>query len=350
VKSKLALGLALALAAAGVGTDAPAAGRKATQPREFVLVLRPDVAQCPTGALPRVSVVEVAADPVRFKGACVRLQGVWAGDGLYADLDAYQRRATAFGPYEDEPKAAAGGVGVYAPPDLIARKAAAYDMPVRADMVGKLGTCEDLAKGALMVSGYCRGGAGAILAVDDADLAPLRVSRLVSEDDRRKFGNLAPAPADWAAAAQVDGLLAAWLQAVAHGDADTLARLHGKGDSLKGARPDEVMRAVEIDEGLWSEVRSWSRPHQTAVFVAKPRGASGPDRSNSRWDQAAVGCVCREDDCAGRWPISYADTGTNGARPYLCVELRRSGKDRASPSPWRVSAHADDRRLSEPGG
>jgi hypothetical protein len=345
VRSKFALGLLLLLAAAaGSAQAAP----KPSQ-REFVLVLRPDWKPCPSGVLPRVTVAEVATRPERFKGRCVRVRGVWAGSELYADLDAYHLRPNHFSPYREDPRAIAGRIGVYTPPDLVRQRAAAYETPVRADMVGRVGVCEDLVRRAELVSGYCREASGAILAVDDADLVSFRLARLVGERDRRDLGDLAPAPADWAYRARVESLLRDWLAAVAAGDRATLARLHGLGDELDGARGDDLARAIGIDDRTPGEIRGWRGQHQLAIFLAKPFGAEAADPARSRWDRAAVGCVCREADCTGRWPISWADAAANAARPYICLDLglkaAGAGKDA---TPWLVSARVDGRRLVEP--
>lgn len=150
-------------------------GGHAAPGRPLVVVFGPPEARCPAGRLPRATVGELAANPAKFKGRCVRVLGVWARRELYADVDAYQSREADAQRLAGDPARTPRLIGVYAPKDLIDRKGASYDTPVRADMIGRVGSCADLEAGAAMVAGYCHTGpSNAFLAVHDADLAPVR--------------------------------------------------------------------------------------------------------------------------------------------------------------------------------
>ena len=159
---------------AAVVLVAPAgSGRTAPRP-EVVVVFGPPEANCPTGALRRSTIREIAAHPAQFSRKCVRVRGVWAGNALYEDLDAYRRYGGGYDVYDPAAAPAHARIGVYAPRDLVERRGAGEAIPIRADMVARVGDCDELWRGGALAAGYCRANRGAFLAVHDADVAPVR--------------------------------------------------------------------------------------------------------------------------------------------------------------------------------
>ncbi len=149
--------------------------RAAPQP-EVVINFGPPEANCPAGVLRRATIREIVAYPDRFARRCVRVRGVWAGNTLYEDLEAYRRSAGTYDVYDPAAVAAQEWIGIYAPRDLTDRRGASDPTPIRADMIARVGDCDDLWRGRAIAAGYCRTHEGPFLAVHDADVAPLRIS------------------------------------------------------------------------------------------------------------------------------------------------------------------------------
>jgi hypothetical protein len=142
---------------------------------EVVINFGPPEANCPSGALRRVTIREILAQPGRFSRKCVRVRGVWAGNALYEDFEAYRRADGTYDVYEPAAEAKPW-IGLYAPRDLRDRRGASDPTPIRADMIARVGDCEDLWRGRAIAAGYCRAHEGPYLAVHDADVAPLRLT------------------------------------------------------------------------------------------------------------------------------------------------------------------------------
>ena len=338
--------IALLVVLAGAIASAAAAQ---SRDDDYVLVFRPDSPNCPRGQRPRVTVTRLAADPKPYLGRCVRVSGVWSGRELYADLDAYHRRGGRHTIYDDITRPRTFQVGVYAPDDLIKLKGGSYDTPTAADMIARVGDCEDLWKGALFVAGYCHSDFGAYLAVEDADLAPLRLARLVSDKDRFQVGDLAVAPKDWAHRGAQEKLIRDWMRAFAAREEKALIELYGlSGPQLDQARKWSDTPGVSPPAPAYADFQTYRPGRQVEVFLEKPHDASGPDSSREGWDWDSIGCVCREADCTGRWPIGRMDARNNPMRPYVCLEFSRVGPDNEPPR-WQLRAHLDERRMIEPG-
>jgi hypothetical protein len=144
-------------------------------PPEVVINFGPPEANCPSGALRRATIREIVARPDRFARKCVRVRGVWAGNALYEDADAYRRTNGTYDVYDPAGAAMTGTwIGIYAPRDLSDRRGASDQTPIRADVIARVGDCDDLWRGRAIAAGYCRGHEGPFLAVHDADVAPLR--------------------------------------------------------------------------------------------------------------------------------------------------------------------------------
>jgi hypothetical protein len=166
--SRIASLAAVLFSAAGWTTQAA--------PPEVVINFGPPEANCPSGALRRATIREIVAAPGRFSRKCVRVRGVWAGNTLYEDVDAYQRSKGTYDVYDPGAQAASARIGIYAPRDLTDRRGASDPTPIRADMIARVGDCEELWRGRAIAAGYCRTHEGPFLAVHDADVAPLRLA------------------------------------------------------------------------------------------------------------------------------------------------------------------------------
>ena len=149
--------------------------RAAPRP-EVVINFGPPEANCPSGALRRATIREIISHPDRFARKCVRVRGVWAGNALYEDVEAYQRADGTYDVYDPAAAAAKAWIGLYAPRDLKDRRGASDPTPIRADMIARVGDCDDLWRGRAIAVGYCRNHEGPFLAVHDADVAPFRGS------------------------------------------------------------------------------------------------------------------------------------------------------------------------------
>lgn len=308
---------------------------------ELVIVFHP-VAECAGKPIVDTTVEAVAASVEPFRGKCVRVRGVWGGMRLYGSLHDYWRTPKMLGSEDDDSPTRAHRLGVYG-------QQIRWRLPTgmsETEMVGVVGTCEDLAKGAVMVMGYCHYEHGAWIAPVRARSRPLRPVRLTSEADRLALGGLAVAPADMAERPAVVALTRRWLAAVRAGDRKALNALYGQ-DEPPDPEWDDVAPLFKGSPLLYRDRRLFRPNAQIEIFAGKAPGAAGPDRSKEGWQWGLVSCVCKTADCTGRWPIFGEDAANRIDRPYVCLSVSQMNGPK-EPLAYTVDTYTEERGLREP--
>lgn len=280
------------------------------------------------------TIVAIQADYPAWSGRCVSLQGVDAGEKLFADRKFLLEEP---GLYSEN---ALHSIVLYA-----MRKSASGHPPRWVEVTGVVGSCADhyAAVAAMqaeypdeiiMVSGYCHTSmATYVKPVAISRLSSRRVVRLTEAEVPVERRALVVVPPGFPGAADHAAAARALAAAMATGDRAAYLRL---------TRPD-VQHELDRQE---AEVPDWvgrKRREASAEFVRKAELRrdfavaypfdEGQERLFAfRRDMLAVdaeleqslptmiSCWCRTRDCTGRWPVAAFDADNDPARPYLCVE------------------------------
>lgn len=317
-------GLLLSLCAAG------AAGAFSPTPIATVIDLPHD---CEMRFAPRLSpkaIPKLARQMGNAWSGCVKVRGLAVNGQLFADPDAYYRTggdswdAPAF--YTDNPKLIADG----------------SDRARWVEVSGFIAECDSLyfsrdyeQSWKSPDDGPCAKRGGMIMLVKEAQIGePFLLTRRTSDRDRQRLGDLALVPAFDIAPPRVQALANDWLAAVRTGDREAYGRL-----MPDAAHDHDTEQALFEDARLdWLRKLPADRPIQLLVQN---------DRWYPNWQPTTyLGCVCRDDDCAGRWPINVYDAGLNPSRPYACVSILRDRYDRNGA--WFAISGYDPRTLREP--
>jgi hypothetical protein len=97
----------------------------------------------------------------------------------------------------------------------------------------------------------------------------------------------------------------------------------------------------------FAQFRNASLSPQIAVFAAKAPGAIAPTLAYLNEYREVVGCVCRDRDCTGRWPISTADAWSEIHRPFVCAQIFDAGEGNGQHL-WVLRALVGGDVLTEP--
>ncbi|HWT13046.1 MAG TPA: hypothetical protein VN231_09870 [Allosphingosinicella sp.] len=271
------------------------------------------------------TVAEIARDPDRFLDRCVTVTGALAGIRMYSGREGLYlaHRVGRNG----NPVAAnlAHRIGI----DSQDLRELRMRYPQLTTVTGRVDSCERrsarivAAGGIPFLGGYCHYEGGPTIVVDAYNLTEQRFERMIGEEARREFGNLAAMPPDWPHRPRVEAMATEFLGALRAGDRAKLSELHG----IRGEE-DEHDRALlfsllEDRDSVFAEIRQASSP-QSAVFVSAAEDGTplaapeGP---------AALVCFCRGPDCAGRWPIAGNDANNEPRRPFACTRVEPSEED-----------------------
>jgi hypothetical protein len=280
---------------------------------------------CTARTAERATVVEITSRPDHYFGRCVTVTGPYAGITMFSDREGMYL-VNRYGP-DGNPTAADIGhrIGI----DRQQLRNIGLRYPLQTTVTGRVDTCERRrarleqdarARGEIplfLLSGYCHYYGGPTIVVDAFEITERSFERLSGESARRKYGNLAPMPADWQQRAVVETLTADFLAALRAGDRAALTALH----DIRPNTTNEHDRAVLFDllESLQSPFAAFRRtpPSQIAYFVGASGGVPLP---NDNYIAARV-CFCRTADCTGRWPISNNDADADPDRPYVCTAV-----------------------------
>jgi hypothetical protein len=170
-----------------------------------------------------------------------------------------------------------------------------------------------------------------VLVPSEHSLSELRYDRLVGEEARQLYGNLAPMPADWPFRAQIERIASEFISALRSSDRQALLALHDNQiDS------GELGYLLEDRDSPFAQLRQRA-PSQTALFVGMAPDGSLLDRD----EPDATICFCRAGDCSNKWPIARFDAENAPERPFACIRVvprdwvtRGFGLDRPSRGGW----------------
>lgn len=287
------------------------------------------VDQCSPEAAERVSFVALAINSVAFTNRCVRLSGVAYGREVYLFPEqAYlseRFRGSAFDFKDPNPFRVGLDVRrVDARLDDrlyeieivgVARDCAASD-----SVGGRAAWASATLGGGIIVStdhSFCGwfGYGAAIDAVAVEYGRTLNVPRLVGEAARERFGSIWQIPSENPAYEPIDEFGDFFLAALQAGDVAALADYP---DNLQAHfftdRPESVFNRLRDRTGMVERALFWAndlRRNPSALPTALYAG----DENSELFSV----CYCLDDDCSGRWPISWFDTWPRDDRPFACV-------------------------------
>ena len=276
------------------------------------------VSVCTASVATRASVVQVAQQPDRFMGKCVRIDAVMNGLFLYENVDGlYLSDREGLNPSSNGARL---GLDDQRPGRLADR---GYR---RANVVGRVQDCDTVRSAVhasvgqneiVMVTGYCHYFYGAYLWVEQArDEGPATFVRRLPGAARDGYGNLQSAPADWLYRSMVEAAGHDFLAALRAGDETTLATLH-YGSEVEYAKDDlpSLLRFLLRDRtSPFAAIRASKSAPQTVVLIDRD---GIPGDTGSGYESTI--CYCRERDCTNRWPIADFDVDNLPARPYACT-------------------------------
>lgn len=301
---------------------------------------------CTSANAKRVEFASVALNPSAYAGECVRLKGFWAGPALYSSRDGYYLAGAIVSDLAPDNPQRVYRIGVY--PHGVQAEAAAdsqlHSEASDADMIGRVGMCEQFWDAGLMVTGYCHYSHGAILSASRISYKPRRLVRLTDDASRARIGNLRPMAADSPERPRTEQAMRRWLSDVRTKNAADYAVLTGWVGELDFGRPDEINYLVmKAPWSSFAELRSGTGEPQTRIFEILDRSQT-PLRPDP--DNLAEFCVCVAGDCEGKWPISVSDAAYAPTRPYVCAVTQADYHKQDSERHVRVDM--DFRDLDEP--
>ncbi|MFY7925647.1 MAG: hypothetical protein ACOVN5_07540 [Aquidulcibacter sp.] len=154
--------LALFASVAALSGQAAQPAQTEAEPEGEIVIMGAwiDPAQCNLAKAKPVTIAELAANADQLKGQCVELEGYWRQNALFrSSRDARQSGSTAIQRLSHK------RIGLYWNRSLIGEPP---EKPVRAVVVGRVGTCKTQWPGAVMVMGYCHYTDGPILVMSEA--------------------------------------------------------------------------------------------------------------------------------------------------------------------------------------
>lgn len=120
-----------------------------------ILPISADPATCNVALATKLTVLSMAADPLRWRGQCVAVDGYRSGNALFATKREAEQRSR-----ESVQQPGGRRIGIYGTEQVLA---SASDARRRYTLVGIAGECDTLGGGATMVFGYCHYTDGAFI-------------------------------------------------------------------------------------------------------------------------------------------------------------------------------------------
>jgi hypothetical protein len=274
----------------------------------------------------RVTIPQISADPQKYRGRCIAVEGVMQRASLFESVDGlYLQPPDILNP-------ASNGLRIGL--DNISRHFSERYRHV--SILGRVQDCETVrscvhasaAEGeVVMVNGYCHYFNGPYVFVHDLELrrGPA-FERRMGDYGRDGYGDLGPAPEDWPHRATVDALASEFLRALRSNDRERLAGLHFRDVGLDWKDDETALLhfLLSARDSPFASIRTSQTPPERVVLVERLRewrpqreGSSGNELS----DYTATVCFCREKSCTGRWPIATFDADNIPARPYACTTV-----------------------------
>lgn len=260
---------------------------------------------------------QMAQEPERWLGRCVRVDGYVDYNRFYSDVVGFYRYFAA--DYEDTRNL--GWLGLYP-----ARRYGIQGPMRRGSVIGVVHDCEtDHARAQarspdsiVMMTGFCHYRYGLVLRrVSFRPEARADFERQTGDEQRRSFGDLETIAETGPLPAEVGVLFDRFVAAVRAGDEETLRALAILRD---GDEQDERRRAVSERTFLLGE--DGSSLASLRVAPVPPPATFFRQRSHrrSQYPGSWHACFCRIRDCTSLWPISAQDASADPVRPYVCVQ------------------------------
>jgi hypothetical protein len=278
---------------------------------------QPQETACTARVAVPADVRQMAREPERWLGRCVRLDGYVDYNRFYSDVVGFYRYFAT--DYQDTRNL--GWLGLYP-----ARRYGFQGPMRRGSVFGIVHDCEtDHARAQarsldsiVMMTGFCHYRAGLVLRrVSFRPEARADFERQMGEAERRDFGDLETTSEAGLPPAEVRVLFDRFLAAVRAGDEETLRRLAAlrDGDEQDAPRRAAADRAFLLGEDGSPLASLRGAPVPPPVVFFRQRSHRPPQGSGS-WHA----CFCRIEDCTGLWPISAEDATADPVRPYVCVQ------------------------------
>ncbi|HTT97167.1 MAG TPA: hypothetical protein VMF58_03910 [Rhizomicrobium sp.] len=257
----------------------------------------PPLSACTAATAQRVSAQNLARYYTFHGNSCVHVEGVLWERYLYDSVESIYREQAG-----SNPDVIAVYGGTTAMDDGFTRQRA------RIDVIGLATSCEQIDADALrdnpgrgvMIVGPCHTFLGAAVVVASYKNLDVEPARLTGPSALAAYGDLTPVAVQ-AVDAQAKVPAENWFAA---------ARAHDI------AKMRDLMGWTAASDDLLAPL---------AIPTSAVKGAIAyfHHQSRNREDKAQfdVACVCRTENCGGRWPISLVDTAPGPAWPYDCAEI-----------------------------
>jgi hypothetical protein len=295
---------------------------------------------CKSRTAQATTIESINAEYPRWRGKCVKIQGIDTGYRAYADRHALLEQANVW----DDTKRS-----------LLLMRNAGSTMPARrprlAEYVGKVGSCRDQNDAILdlisrtnqimMVGGFCHTSeANYIVVASSRTLSSEPVLRLTEAEVPEPARQLRDMPVGFPG--RKGALMVArrtFMAAVAR-DRMTLTGLF---------EPDlaEERQSHPEDADKRLEIRARDARHRFNELMGsfpfrRPAGdpklfidASELAEPDTDYDTApSVACWCKSGDCSGKWPVIRRDADNDHSRPYYCIATSDFLVYRAGRWPW----------------
>jgi hypothetical protein len=316
----------------------------------FILLL---IASCATGTLRAtdipaphynckaadaisVSTSEFAKNPRRYLGKCVRAQGIHFGTVLYADLDAMYsagedpQRGVTLNVNEDYFDITFDRIREYG--EVVGLAYTCQEVDRRNGEAFKAEQADARKQGEILIAlgegGACRfinaPRGSAYLFVTSWRTIRGKPLSLSDQASAQKYGNLVQMSDDWPYASEVKAFAQSWFDFVRAQDQNGLASL----TPYQLFAPSDSRKLVSSDR---SPVRFLfgTPPRPIKYFEVKLPPVLEQGSPHLLYE--ALGCVCKDSDCEGRWPITDndGDAGFWNDLPYACIVLARESDEPA---------------------
>lgn len=200
------------------------------------------------------------------------------------------------------------------------------ESPRQGTVTGVLSDCDTLV---LPMGGYCHYQGGPFLYLIEIEGEPLKArTRLTGEWAEWRYGNLGAVDM-MTDAAHVEAYFDAWLNHIAgrlKTGFETIKALYGSGND-DYMNWDKYVAANSLEDiklpfyhGLYQAFFGTDTVYQNPNLLTGERRyfIQSQPMPKDYHDIRYMSCVCLEESCEGRWPISTADDYVSPDLPYLC--------------------------------
>ena len=261
----------------------------------------------------------IAADPEKWFGRCVRLDGYTSFYTFIEDVEGAYRR----GANDEADRPNDGWLGLYFQQDTQLRR-----QLHRASVIGIVDSCDRIVERAeaslqpdemIFITGYCHYTGGLILQrAEAAYKGQARFTRQVGEGKRADFGDLIPASPTNPVPVAVASMIEEWRGAFSAGDEGKLKSLVEPYDWTPEQRPKAARRLGRTlvgAEGPFQDLRETNL--QPFFLLERLDDDELSEGETGDW----FACFCKAGDCSRWWPIAVSDAKALTDRPYACLRV-----------------------------